>query len=160
MPDIAQLLVSKLIGALWWMIPLIVLVQALRSSWFKGHVGEWTVHLSARLPPSIEPICQLPKRHIAHTGRNHADRSHFRFPIRCVRCGNQEHERMDIRQRTPSGMDTKNLQAVLQISEPAETKLQSTSGRWRRRWAFLTPMFIRSSSSLEIRHSKRRCLPT
>ena len=49
MPDIAQLLVTKLIGALWWMIPLIVLVQALRSSWFKGHVGEWIVHLSARL---------------------------------------------------------------------------------------------------------------
>ena len=49
MPDIAQLLVSKLIGALWWMIPLIILVQALRSPWFKGHVGEWIVHLSARL---------------------------------------------------------------------------------------------------------------
>ena len=49
MPDIAQLLVSKLIGALWWMIPLIVLVQALRSPWFKGHVGEWIVHLSAWL---------------------------------------------------------------------------------------------------------------
>jgi hypothetical protein len=34
---------------LWYFIPLVLLLAILRSPWFKGHLGEFTVNVSARL---------------------------------------------------------------------------------------------------------------
>lgn len=34
---------------LWWVIPLIIVISALRSSWFKGLLGEATVKFIAKL---------------------------------------------------------------------------------------------------------------
>ena len=33
----------------WYFIPLVLLLAVLRSSWFKGHLGEFIVNVCARL---------------------------------------------------------------------------------------------------------------
>ena len=40
-------LFQPLLGALWYLIPLFVLVAVIKSPWFKGKVGEAIVSLSA-----------------------------------------------------------------------------------------------------------------
>ena len=40
-------LFQPLLGALWYLIPLFVLVAVIKSPWFKGQVGEAIVNLSA-----------------------------------------------------------------------------------------------------------------
>ena len=128
MPDIAQLLGSKLIGALWWIIPLIVLVQALRSPWFKGHVREWIVHLSARL--------LLPSNRYASfrnvtlptpDGTTQIDHIFVsQFGVFVVETKNMKGWIFGSERQAQ--WTQKNLEAVLQISEPAETELQARQG--------------------------------
>ncbi len=40
---------QPLLNALWYLIPLVVVVHLIKSPWFKGKVGEFLVNLSARL---------------------------------------------------------------------------------------------------------------
>ena len=47
MPDFSHSLISSF-TALGWLVPLLILALIVRSSWFKGHVGEWMVILSAK----------------------------------------------------------------------------------------------------------------
>lgn len=41
--------INQLIRALWYLIPLAILVAILKSPWFKGVIGEFMVNLAARL---------------------------------------------------------------------------------------------------------------
>ena len=47
MPDLIPILISSL-SAMWWLVPLAVLVMLVKSRWFKGLFGEWIVNLSAK----------------------------------------------------------------------------------------------------------------
>ena len=42
-------IINQVVGVLWYLIPLGILAAILKSSWFKGIVGEFIVNLSAKL---------------------------------------------------------------------------------------------------------------
>jgi hypothetical protein len=42
-------IINQVVGALWYLLPLAILLGLLKSPWFKGVVGEFVVNLSARL---------------------------------------------------------------------------------------------------------------
>jgi len=42
-------IISQVVGALWYLIPIVILVGILKSPWFKGIFGEFIVNLSAKL---------------------------------------------------------------------------------------------------------------
>jgi len=42
-------LFSQLISTYWWLLPLFVLAALLKSTWFKGFIGEAMVNIAARL---------------------------------------------------------------------------------------------------------------
>ncbi|GAB4354160.1 MAG: hypothetical protein Kow0073_10640 [Immundisolibacter sp.] len=41
-------IINQIVGALWYLMPIATLAGILKSSWFKGVVGEFIVNLSAK----------------------------------------------------------------------------------------------------------------
>ena len=41
--------INQVVGALWYLIPIIILVIVLKSAWFKGVTGEFIVNVLARM---------------------------------------------------------------------------------------------------------------
>jgi restriction system protein len=43
-----SLIINQIVSAFWYLIPIAILAGILKSSWFKGVVGEFIVNLSAK----------------------------------------------------------------------------------------------------------------
>jgi hypothetical protein len=42
-------IITQIVGALWYLIPIAILAGIVKSPWFKGVAGEFIVNLSAKL---------------------------------------------------------------------------------------------------------------
>lgn len=81
----------------------------------------------ANLPPPTQ-------RHPEHAGRHDTDRPRIPLALRHLRAGNEEHERLDFRQREAGAVDAEALQAHVQIPEPATTELQTPQSPGSHLW--------------------------